>query len=422
MSGGRGPARSADVADPEIVIATITRRESLNGVQAHITHVASLLDAVRPVASSVVSPFSSRSPMLWPVFAIRFLLAPVSGTADVWWYRFWHTYYLTGALRRRLRRAPTGATVYAQCPLSAYAALRVRRPGQRVVMAVHFNVSQADEWAQKGLIPAGGRLYRSITDVEAGVLPALDGVVYVSDYMRRVLQERIPSLRHVPSVVIPNFLVPSPAEPRAAAAARGRPRFRDIMSIGSLEPRKNHAYLLRVLAEAAALGHRYELTVVGDGPSRRVLERTAHELGVADQVDFLGYRADVRSLLGCHRVYCHTALVENLPFAIIEAMGEGLPVIAGAVGGIPEMIRPGVDGCLWPLNDPGAAAEVLIGVLEDEKLRLSMASAARRGAERRWSGDLVGRDLLRFLAPGEPGPSGDVDDDDHEPPVPAYDW
>lgn len=68
----------------------------------------------------------------------------MSRPAGVWWYRRWHAHYLDDALRRHLNERERGGVVYAQCPVSAEVALRVRK-GQRVVMAAHFNVSQAQE-------------------------------------------------------------------------------------------------------------------------------------------------------------------------------------------------------------------------------------------------------------------------------------
>ena len=99
------------------------------------------------------TPFDWRWPLYVPVYGVRHVIAPVSGSADVRWYRHWHEVFLRGALRTQL--ADLGdCIIYAQDAPSARAALATRRDhGQQVVLAVHFRISQADEWADKGRIP-----------------------------------------------------------------------------------------------------------------------------------------------------------------------------------------------------------------------------------------------------------------------------
>ncbi|GAA1134034.1 hypothetical protein GCM10009630_35290 [Kribbella jejuensis] len=373
-------------ADREIVIATPMRPTGTSGLQSHVrTFHEYLDDASRP--ASVISPFSLRSLTMKPMFGARLAIRPVSKPAGVWWYRYWHAYYLQKALEQRIAGNPN-AVIYTQCPVSAGAAMRARTT-QPVVMAAHLNVSQADEWAGKGELPEGGRLYRSIRAYEESLLPRLDGIVYVSDFARSVLEERIPALRNVPSVVVPNPVSASTAAPTTDPA--------DLITVGFLESRKNHAYLIDVLGAAARRGHRYTLDIIGSGPDRRALEARADGHGIGDQVRFLGYQADPPALLPGHRLYCHTAIIENLPIALLEAMAAGLPVLAGAVGGIPEMVRPGVEGQFWPLDDAETAAGVLIETLQDEGRRTAMAAAARLRAETEFSREVVGRRLTDFL-------------------------
>jgi hypothetical protein len=76
-------------------------------------------------------------------------------------------------------------------------------------MVVHFNISQADEWVEKGMISSTGSLYRSILTQETQLLPRMDGLVFVSEFMRKVLLSRIPAIAQLPYVVVPNF-VPDP--------------------------------------------------------------------------------------------------------------------------------------------------------------------------------------------------------------------
>ncbi|MEN8704733.1 MAG: glycosyltransferase family 4 protein [Nocardioides marinisabuli] len=398
---------------PEVLVATVMRREGGSGVQTHVRTLVEHLEAAgSPVR--VVSPFEAGSPLVRPVFAVRLALQPVSGAAGVWWYRHWHTAFLRAALGPALAAAREAAAVppvvYAQCPGSALAALEVRdRLGATsggpspVVMAAHFNVSEADEWAGKGEIRPGGRLFRAIRDLEARVLPRLDGLVFVSEAARRDCLARVPAAAAVPSVVVPN------AVPAGAPSPSAGP-LRDLVTVGSLEPRKNQGYLLEVVAEARRRGRPCTLTVVGDGPQRRELERRAVALGVEDDVELVGHRSDVPAWLGRHRVYCHTALTESFGIVLAEAMRAGLPVLAGAVGGIPEVVRDGVEGRHWPLDDVAAAADLLLGLLDDDDARRRMGRAGSQRAADVLGADVVCPRLLGFLASlsarGAPAPAG----------------
>jgi glycosyltransferase involved in cell wall biosynthesis len=259
-------------------------------------------------------------------------------------------------------------------------------------MVAHFNLSQADEWADRGEIARHGRYFEAIRGFEAQVLPRLDGVVYVSAWARERLQTRVPALRDVPSATVPNFV-----DVREQSADR-RSATRDLISVGTLEPRKNQGYLLEVLAAAGRRGYRFTLSLVGDGACRAEWEQQAESLGLADRVTFHGYLDDPRPLMADHRIYCHAALLENLPLVLIEAMAEGLPVLAGAVGGITSMFRDGVEGVFWPLDDPDAAAAVLVDLFADpDRLRV-MGEAGRRRVEEQYAADAVVPRLEGFLS------------------------
>ena len=98
------------------------------------------------------------------------------------------------------------AIIYACCPLSAKAAILSRRnTNQKVVLTVHFNKSQAYEWALSGQIKPGDWVYRGIEKLEEEVLPSVDALVFTSDFMQKYLEQRIPAIKNVKSIVIPPF-------------------------------------------------------------------------------------------------------------------------------------------------------------------------------------------------------------------------
>ena len=86
--------------------------------------------------------------------------------------------------------------------------------------------------------------------------------------------------------------------------------------------------------------------MLGDGPERAALEAAARELGVADRVVFLGHRADALELFAGLDLLVFTSRYEGLPFAVLEAMGLGVPVVALRIPGMDEAVVDGVTGRL----------------------------------------------------------------------------
>jgi glycosyltransferase involved in cell wall biosynthesis len=121
------------------------------------------------------------------------------------------------------------------------------------------------------------------------------------------------------------------------------------------------------------------------------------QLGVADQVVFLGYVSGASRLLPGHRAYVHAARMESFGIVIVEAMSCGLPVFAPPVGGIPEVFDDGAEGALWPLDNARICAEKLIAVLEDQGTWLAMSHAARQRYLSRFSPNVLGRRWLGLL-------------------------
>lgn len=372
-----------------LVIATILRDEGITGVHTHIRQLRNYLEESNRTAT-LLTPFSWSRTLAVPVFGPRLILQRCSGTADVAWYRHWHEVFLRKALSSWLAEAGD-CVVYAQCPLSARAALRARRgPDQRVVMAVHFSVSQADEWAVKKLIKDGGSLFRAIRQAERETIPQVDGLVYVSRWAQNGLLGWLPEAAAVPSSVIDNFVAPwhdvSNQEPIG-----------DLVTVGNLLLAKNHRFLLDVLAAAKQAGRSLTLDVFGEGQLRKELQQRAYALGLEGQVRFRGFRRDVRDFLPLYRAYVHASYSESSSLAIIEAMAAGLPIVAGNIGPIAELCDDGVEARFWSLDDPTDAAATLLELLDCEPARLRAAHAASERFKRDFDANLVAPRLWSFL-------------------------
>ncbi|HKB40121.1 MAG TPA: glycosyltransferase family 4 protein [Gemmataceae bacterium] len=365
------------------------REEGSTGVHTHVHQIRRYLEECG-TTTTLVTPFSWGRALTVPVFGLRLALERCNGPASVAWYRHWHEVFLRNALRRCLAEVGD-CVVYAQGPLEARAALRVRRgPRQRVVMAVHFRISQADEWADKKLISHNGTVFRAIRRVEQGVIPHVDGLVYVSRWARSALMRWLPEAAAVPSAVIGNFVAPLDLEPRQEPLG-------DLVTIGHLELVKNHRFMLRVLAEAKRAGRSLTLDIFGEGPLQKDLLRLTRSLGLEGHVRFRGFRRDVRSFLPRYRAYVHASYSESSSLAIMEAMAAGLPIVAGNIGPISELCDDGVEARFWPLDDAAQAAVTLIDLLDCEPVRLKAATAASERFRRDFDADVVGPRLRSFL-------------------------
>lgn len=128
---------------------------------------------------------------------------------------------------------------------------------------------------------------------------------------------------------------------------------------GRLQPVKDVGTLLRAFASLPVQSERpIKLWIAGDGPERPMLTELSSKLGLQDRVRFLGARTDVPALMSAADGFVMTSITEGLPMALIEAMSHGLPCIATAVGGIPELLGDGVGVIVEP-RDPTAVAVAL---------------------------------------------------------------
>jgi glycogen(starch) synthase len=157
-----------------------------------------------------------------------------------------------------------------------------------------------------------------------------------------------------------------------------------IVFVGRLHAQKGVDTLVR----AAALLPGVPVTLAGDGPERAAVELLARQLGVTDRVRVTGFRPhrEVPALLAGADVVVLPSRYEELGTALVEAMAAGRPVVASAVGGIPELVRDGVDGLLVPPGDPAALAGAIEKLLADPDLAATLGASGRaRVAEHDWA-------------------------------------
>lgn len=223
---------------------------------------------------------------------------------------------------------------------------------------------------------APGLAVRGLRRARTAALRAATAVIVPSAYLAELARgwglERVE--------VVPNP-APAPAAVRPEKLSPGT-----VVFVGRLTRQKALDVALRAVAAVPAA----RLLLVGDGPERESLERLAAELGLDGRVSFLGARSrdDALRLLAGAEAAVLSSEWENLPHAAVESLAVGTPVVATAVGGVPEVVRDGVNGLLVPPGSVSAFAAALGRLLTDGELRAQLAAAARPSVAR------LGRDAV----------------------------
>lgn len=161
-----------------------------------------------------------------------------------------------------------------------------------------------------------------------------------------------------------------------------------ILHIGRLAHQKNHNMLVDALALAKpSISVPFQLVMVAPGgdKERNKLEKYIASKELSGDILLLGGRASLASAYRDADIFVLSSRHEGTPYALLEAMMAGLPVVATAVGGIPEAIEQGKSGLLSPSGDSGALAASLITLSNDPEMRAAFGELAQRTAQERYS-------------------------------------
>jgi len=135
-------------------------------------------------------------------------------------------------------------------------------------------------------------------------------------------------------------------------------------TMSRLVPVKDHHSLLKAFAAVRSRHSHCRLDILGSGELEGDLKTFAGQLGISNAVSFLGWSSDVAAFLARLDTFVLSSLSEGLPLTILEAMAAGLPVVATAVGGVPEIIRTADCGWLCPPGEPSLLADRMTSALE----------------------------------------------------------
>jgi glycosyltransferase involved in cell wall biosynthesis len=147
--------------------------------------------------------------------------------------------------------------------------------------------------------------------------------------------------------------------------------------IAQLIPRKGHATLLAALPSLCAEHPYLQVLFFGQGSEEARLRALAKQTGYASRIHFVGFCPDLAAWLPCLDIVAHPAYREGLGIALLQASAAGVPIVASAVGGIPEAVHDQVNGLLVPAGDAEAWRETLAVLLRDPQRRQQLGQAGK---------------------------------------------
>ena len=197
-------------------------------------------------------------------------------------------------------------------------------------------------------------------------------------------------------LTVPNFADEAAFRPMSRAErARRREAFgvpADALVVGMiarLSAEKDHVTLLDAMSRLTGPAADAHLLLVGDGPMRAALEARAATLGIAPRVHFAGLQPNEPNLHPLFDLSTLTSLSEGFPNTIVEAMAAARPVVATAVGGVPDAVAAGRTGTLVPPGDAAALARAMDALLADRQRREAFGSEGQAEARRKFHASAV---------------------------------
>lgn len=241
-------------------------------------------------------------------------------------------------------------------------------------------------YAMGSMSRAKKRLSDPVLDAACARLPK--HVLAVSDAVRKDCVDRL----HIPddrvSVIRTGIDPPEKIDPVAGKWQRkawgvdeGAPL---IVSVSRLAREKGIEVLIEAAVRVNARRPDARIVVVGEGPDRKELQSQIEERGLDGVVILAGFHSDVWSALAAADVFCLASHSEGMPSALLEAMAASKPIVATAVGGVPEAIVDGLSGRLVRAGDSTGLAEALLAMIGNRADALRMGHAARRAMDERF--------------------------------------
>lgn len=217
-----------------------------------------------------------------------------------------------------------------------------------------------------------------------------DGVTAVSEYLKEETLQSGDIKSHIE--VIPNFIDTNRFKPlekahfKQAICPNGE---KLLVHVSNFRPVKRAVEVVNVFHALRSDGYAVKLLLVGDGPDRVAAEHKARELGVYDEIRFLGKQEPVEEILSIADIFLMPSGSETFGLAALEAMSCGVPVVASDIGGLPELVVEGETGFLCDLGDIGAFTARAKELLDNPDLMKRMGKASRDRAVSEFDTDII---------------------------------
>jgi glycosyltransferase involved in cell wall biosynthesis len=179
---------------------------------------------------------------------------------------------------------------------------------------------------------------------------------------------------------------------------------RVVVAAGRLSPEKGFPVLIEAAAPVLAADPGAGVVIFGEGVLRPELEQLVHSRGLVGRVVLPGFRDDLDSLIAAADVVTLPSFTEGLPNVALEASAAGVPVVATAVGGTPEVVADGETGYLVPPGQPTELAARLLQLLRNDGLRKTLGNAGRARMQRLFTFDAQATAYLDLFARLRPSP------------------
>ena len=167
-----------------------------------------------------------------------------------------------------------------------------------------------------------------------------------------------------------------------------------VGNVAALVPHKGQRHLVDAARDVVRQVPDARFIIAGEGELRHALEQQVKHHHLEKHVLLVGFRPDVLSLHKAFDVFAMSSVTEGLGTSLLDAMACGKPVVATAVGGIPEVVADGETGDLVPPRDHAAMAQAIVRQLRDQALRARMGAAALARVRERFSADVMVRDTV----------------------------
>ncbi len=165
-----------------------------------------------------------------------------------------------------------------------------------------------------------------------------------------------------------------------------------VVSIGRLSREKGYRYLIEAFAQFLEHDGESRLLIIGEGEDRKILESHIKDLGLTSKVLMPGYREKAWQYLPLCKVFVLSSLTEGLPITLLEAMQIGLPVVATAVGGIPQLITHGETGLLVPSRDPDVICRSIYKIYLNDSFSKNIAKKSKDLVRNKYSSSRMALD------------------------------